>query len=158
LPILRTGIPHGGTIGEQQGVHGIAVAPELNKGFISNGRANKVTVFDLKTLKQTGESGETGRNPDAICYEPKTKRVFTFNGRGKNTTAINAAGPNGAIFGNPYQLALEAFAIVVVAAFAFFGSYALFKIVNFITPVRVTAEEEERGLDLSEHGEEAYST
>jgi Amt family ammonium transporter len=73
------------------------------------------------------------------------------------SAAINAAGPNGAIYGNPYQLALEAFAIVVVAAFAFLGSYALLKIVNFITPVRVTAEEEEKGLDISEHGEEAYS-
>ena len=79
-----------GTIGEQQGVHGIAVAPELNKGFISNGRANKVTVFDLKTLKQTGETAETGRNPDAICYEPKTKRVFTFNHSGNSSTAIDA--------------------------------------------------------------------
>ena len=74
------------------------------------------------------------------------------------STAINPAGPNGAIFGNPYQLGLEAFGIVVVAAFAFFGSYALLKIVNFITPVRVTAEEEEAGLDMSEHGEEAYGT
>ena len=72
------------------------------------------------------------------------------------STAINAAGPNGAIFGNPYQLGLEAFGIVVVAAFAFCGSYALLKIVDFITPVRVTAEEEEAGLDVSEHGEEAY--
>ena len=80
-----------GTIGDQQGVHGIAVAPELNKGFISNGRANKVTVFDLKTIKQTGETAETGRNPDAICYEPKTKRVFTFNHSGNSATAIDAA-------------------------------------------------------------------
>ena len=80
-----------GTIGDQQGVHGIAVASELNKGFISNGRANKVTVFDLKTLKQTGETAETGRNPDAICYEPKTKRVFTFNHSGNSATAIDAA-------------------------------------------------------------------
>ena len=74
------------------------------------------------------------------------------------STAINPSGPNGAIYGNPYQLALEAFGIVVVAAFAFFGSYALLKIVNFITPVRVTAEEEEAGLDMSEHGEEAYGS
>ena len=79
-----------GTIGEQQGVHGIAIAPELNKGFISNGRANKVTVFDLKTLKQTGETAETGRNPDAICYEPKTRRVFTFDHTGNTSTAIDA--------------------------------------------------------------------
>lgn len=73
------------------------------------------------------------------------------------STAINAAGPNGALFGNPYQLALEAFGIIVVAAFAFFGSYALLKVINFFTPVRVTAEEEEKGLDMSQHGEEAYA-
>jgi Amt family ammonium transporter len=73
------------------------------------------------------------------------------------SAAINAAGPNGALLGNPYQLALEAFGIVVVAVFSFFGSYLLLKVINFITPVRVTAEEEEKGLDESQHGEEAYT-
>jgi len=73
------------------------------------------------------------------------------------STAINAAGPNGAFFGNPAQLGLEAFGLLVVGAFAFFGSYALLKAINFFTPVRVTAEEEEKGLDMSEHGEEAYA-
>ena len=72
------------------------------------------------------------------------------------STAINAAGPNGALYGNPYLLAVQAFAVVVVAAFAFFGSYFLLKVINFITPVRVSAEEEETGLDMSQHGEEAY--
>jgi len=78
-----------GTIADLKGVHGIAVAPELNKGFISNGQGNNVTVFDLKTLQKTGEVA-TGGNPDAICYEPKTQRVFTFNGRSNDTTAIDA--------------------------------------------------------------------
>jgi ammonium transporter, Amt family len=73
------------------------------------------------------------------------------------STAINVAGPNGALFGNPAQLGLEAFGILVVGAFAFFGSYALLKVINVFTPVRVTAEEEEKGLDMSEHGEEAYA-
>jgi len=72
------------------------------------------------------------------------------------STAINPSGPNGALFGNPYQLALEVFAIVVVASFAFVGSYALLRVINFVTPVRVTPEEEEEGLDESQHGEEAY--
>jgi 2-oxoglutarate ferredoxin oxidoreductase subunit alpha len=72
------------------------------------------------------------------------------------STAINAAGPNGALYGNPYLLAVQAFAVVVVAAFAFFGSYFLLKVINFITPVRVSPEEEETGLDISQHGEEAY--
>jgi DNA-binding beta-propeller fold protein YncE len=78
-----------GTIPQLHGVHGIAIAPELNKGFISNGQSNSVTVFDLKTLAKLGEPA-TGQNPDAICYEPKTQRVFTFNGRSNDSTAINA--------------------------------------------------------------------
>jgi DNA-binding beta-propeller fold protein YncE len=78
-----------GQIPQLHGVHGIAVAPELNKGFISNGQSNSVTVFDLKTLAKLGEPA-TGQNPDSICYEPKTQRIFTFNGRSNDSTAINA--------------------------------------------------------------------
>jgi DNA-binding beta-propeller fold protein YncE len=78
-----------GQITQLHGVHGIAIAPELNKGFISNGQSNSVTVFDLKTLAKLGEPA-TGQNPDAICYEPKTQRVFTFNGRSNDSTAIDA--------------------------------------------------------------------
>ena len=72
------------------GVHGIAFAPEFNKGFISNGRSNSVTVFDLKTLKTLDSIEVTGENPDAILYDSFTKRVFTMNGRSSNTTAIDA--------------------------------------------------------------------
>ena len=78
-----------GKIGDQQGVHGIAVAPEVERGFISNGRANKVTIFELKTLKAVG-SVETGKNPDCIIYDPATQRVFAFNGRSNSVTAIDA--------------------------------------------------------------------
>jgi DNA-binding beta-propeller fold protein YncE len=78
-----------GQITQLHGVHGIAVAPDLGKGFISNGQSNSVTVFDLKTLAKTGEPA-TGQNPDAICYEPKTRRIFTFNGRSNDSTAIDA--------------------------------------------------------------------
>ncbi|HEY3442317.1 MAG TPA: YncE family protein [Paludibaculum sp.] len=78
-----------GQIAQLHGVHGIAVAPELGKGFISNGQSNSVTVFDLKTLAKTGEPA-TGQNPDSICYEPKTRRIFTFNGRSNDSTAIDA--------------------------------------------------------------------
>lgn len=78
-----------GQITQLHGVHGIALAPELNKGFISNGQSNSVTVFDLKTLAKTGEPA-TGQNPDSICYEPKTRRIFTFNGRSNDSTAIDA--------------------------------------------------------------------
>jgi hypothetical protein len=79
-----------GDIPDTQGVHGIAIASDLGRGFTSNGRADSVTIFDLKTLKSIG-SVKTDANPDAILYEPVTKRVFTFNGRGKNATAISAA-------------------------------------------------------------------
>ena len=79
-----------GDIPDTPGVHGIAVVPDLNRGFISAGRANTAVIFDLKTLKTVG-SAKTDANPDAIVYEPVSKRVFTFNGRGKNATVINAA-------------------------------------------------------------------
>jgi DNA-binding beta-propeller fold protein YncE len=86
-----------GDIPGTEGVHGIALAPELKKGFTSNGRAGTVTVFDLGSLAATATIKVTGENPDAILYEPVSKRVFTFNGRGKNVTAIDAA--SGAIAG-----------------------------------------------------------
>jgi len=79
-----------GDIPDTPGVHGIAVASDLGRGFISNGRANTVTIFDAKTLKTLG-TAKTDANPDAIIYDPATKHVFTFNGRGKNSTVINAA-------------------------------------------------------------------
>ena len=79
-----------GEIPDTQGVHGIALAADLGRGFTSNGRANTVTIFDLKTLKVVG-SAKTGTNPDAILYDGVTKRVFAFNGRSKDATVINAA-------------------------------------------------------------------
>ena len=78
-----------GTITDLHGVHGIALANEFNKGFISNGQSNSVTVFDLTSFAKTAEI-PTGQNPDAICYEPKTHRVFTFNGRSGDSTVIDA--------------------------------------------------------------------
>jgi DNA-binding beta-propeller fold protein YncE len=74
------------------GVHGIALAQELGKGFTSNGGENTVTVFDLKTLKETTKIKlpDDAKNPDAILYDAATKRLFTFNGRSKNATVIDA--------------------------------------------------------------------
>jgi DNA-binding beta-propeller fold protein YncE len=79
-----------GEIPDTQGVHGIAVASGLGRGFTSNGRAGTVTVFDLKTLKSLG-TVKTGENPDAIAYDSVSKRVFTFNGRSKDATAFGAS-------------------------------------------------------------------
>jgi len=78
-----------GDIPDTPGVHGIAIAAELNKGFISNGRGNNVTVFDLKTLKATG-TVPTGENPDNVTYDKGSSRVFAFNGRSKSATVIDA--------------------------------------------------------------------
>ena len=78
-----------GTILETMRVHGIAVAPDLGKGYTSNGATNTATVFDLKTLKATA-SIPTGMNPDAIIYDPASKRVFVFNGNSKDATVIDA--------------------------------------------------------------------
>jgi DNA-binding beta-propeller fold protein YncE len=79
-----------GDIPDTDGVHGIALAPELGRGFTSNGRANTVTIFDLKTLKVLG-TAPTGNGPDAIVYDSVSRRVFTFNGHGGDATAIDAA-------------------------------------------------------------------
>ncbi|HEY3971667.1 MAG TPA: YncE family protein [Candidatus Sulfotelmatobacter sp.] len=79
-----------GDIADTQGVHGIALAPELGRGFTSNGREGTVSIFDLKSLA-TSSKVKVGDNPDAILYDPATKRVFTFNGRSQDSTAIDAA-------------------------------------------------------------------
>src|SRR5579862_4547350 len=85
-----------GDIPNTQGVHGIAIAPKLNRGFTSNGRDNSVTVFDLKTLKEI-QRVRVGQNPDCILFDRATNRVFTFNGRSSDVSAIDAA--TGAVVG-----------------------------------------------------------
>src|SRR5262249_13718030 len=90
----RAQIGHGpGT----QRVHGIGIAAEFGRGYISNGATNNITVFDLKSLKTLGLIS-AGTNPDAIVYDAASKRVFAMNGRSGDITAINAA--DGAIAGS----------------------------------------------------------
>jgi YVTN family beta-propeller protein len=79
-----------GKIENTPGVHGIAIAPELGRGFVSNGQSSTVTIFDLKTLKTISEV-PVGKKPDAIIYDPATSRVFAFNGDSNSATAIQAA-------------------------------------------------------------------
>src|SRR5580704_8065770 len=79
-----------GDIPDTPGVHGIALAPELGRGFISSGREGTVTIFDLKTLQAIAKV-KAGENPDAILYDPASKRVFAFDGRSHDATAIDAA-------------------------------------------------------------------
>jgi YVTN family beta-propeller protein len=78
------------TITDVNGVHGIAIAPEFNKGFISNGADNNVTVFNTKDFSVIEKVDVTGKNPDAILYEPLTKTIITWNGRSSNATVIDA--------------------------------------------------------------------
>src|SRR5205823_5838873 len=79
-----------GDIPDTPGVHGIALAHEFGRGFTSNGREGTVNIFDLETLK-TSSKVKVGENPDAILYDPATKRVFTLNGRSHDSTVIDAA-------------------------------------------------------------------
>ena len=81
-----------GLIPDTLGVHGIAVDHDGGRGFISSGRVNMMSIFDLKTLNRINDVKTTGDNPDAILFEPVSHHVFTFNGRGKNTTVFDTHG------------------------------------------------------------------
>jgi len=73
------------------------------------------------------------------------------------STAINAAGPNGLLYGNMYQVIIQVFGVVVVGFFAFVGTYVLLRVINVFTPVRVSPKDEDAGLDITQLGEEAYT-
>ena len=79
-----------GKIPNTMGVHGIAIAPELGRGFVSDGQTATVTIFDLKTLKPIAEV-PAGKKPDAIIYDSASSQVFAFNGGSDSTTVISAA-------------------------------------------------------------------
>src|ERR1017187_7740089 len=78
-----------GEVADTPGVHGFAIAPDLGRGFASNGQEAKASIVDLKTLKTLSKVG-TGQNPDAILYDPGQSEVYTFNGRGKSATVFDA--------------------------------------------------------------------
>ena len=80
-----------GEIPDTPGVHGVALAPDLGRGFTSNGRDSSVTVFDLKTLAVVARVKLAARNPDAIEYDPASKRVFVFNGGSASASVIDAS-------------------------------------------------------------------
>ena len=102
----RLYVSHGGTVvvvdldkeavvgetADAPGVHGVALAPELARGFSSNGRENRAGVVDLKTLKTLWKV-PTGENPDAILYEPGRQEVYAFNGRGRSATVTSRCVP-----------------------------------------------------------------
>ena len=78
-----------GKIENTLGVHGIAIAADVGRGFVSDGQSSTVTIFDLKTLKTIAEV-PTGKKPDAIIFDPATSRVFAFNGGSNSATVIEA--------------------------------------------------------------------
>lgn len=78
-----------GKIADTPGVHGIAIAPKLGRAFVSNGKENKASIVDIKTLK-TLFKVDTGNNPDAILFEPGQEKVYVFNGRGESATVFEA--------------------------------------------------------------------
>ncbi|HKV38616.1 MAG TPA: YncE family protein, partial [Blastocatellia bacterium] len=80
-----------GGIPDTQGVHGVALDPELGLGFTSNGEAASVTTFNLKTLKTIRVTHGTGNKPDCIVYDPASRLVFTFNGKSDSSTVIDPA-------------------------------------------------------------------
>ncbi|MGH9356781.1 MAG: YncE family protein [Terriglobia bacterium] len=80
-----------GNIPDTQGVHGVALDPELGLGFTSNGEAASVTTFNLKTLKTIRVTHGTGNKPDCIVYDPASRLVFTFNGKSDSSTVIDPA-------------------------------------------------------------------
>jgi YVTN family beta-propeller protein len=80
-----------GSIAGVSGAHGIALAPELKRGYVSNGRGNSVTEFDYDSLAVLRTVPVPGTNPDAILYEPSAKRLYTFNGRSTDVTVFDAA-------------------------------------------------------------------
>ena len=87
-------LDQGTLVGEVAGVdgaHGVALAPELHRGFASSGKRNAVVIFDLQTLQPAGAPVAVGQKPDAIIYEPSTRHVFAFNGQSDNASVIDAA-------------------------------------------------------------------
>ena len=79
-----------GEVSNTPGIHGVALAPKIKRGFTSNGGENSVTIFDLESLKETGRV-KVGNRPDGILYDPASDRVFTFNAGSSDATAIAAA-------------------------------------------------------------------
>ncbi|HSV16133.1 MAG TPA: hypothetical protein VLI90_17865 [Tepidisphaeraceae bacterium] len=80
---------------DTNGVHGVALVPDQNRGFTTNGRDNSTTIFDLKTLQPIGTT-KTGEGPDGVLYDPFSKCVLTMNGKGHDTSVIDPAAAAGA--------------------------------------------------------------
>ena len=80
-----------GTIGGLKRCHGVVLVKTLGKGFITDGETEKVVIFDIKSLKVTGEVKTNQPDTDSLIYDPASKLIFTFNGNSKNSTVIDPA-------------------------------------------------------------------
>jgi DNA-binding beta-propeller fold protein YncE len=78
-----------GTIGGFQRCHGVVVVKALGKGYVTDGEAQKVVIFDLKTMKVTGEVKTNQPDTDSLIYDPASKYIFTFNGNSHNSSVID---------------------------------------------------------------------
>jgi YVTN family beta-propeller protein len=78
-----------GTINGTDGVHGIAIAPDLGRGFATDGHADAVTEFDLATLQRVRDIAVSGKSPDAVLFDQSSKRLFVFNARSNNASVID---------------------------------------------------------------------
>jgi len=78
------------TVPGMNGAHGVALAPNWNHGFVSNGRANSISEFSLATNTPIREIPIKGENPDALVYDPQTRRLFVFNGRSHDASVLDS--------------------------------------------------------------------
>jgi len=137
---LATITPASGYVGPMSSIV-IGVAAGVVCNFVASWRARTRLDDSLDVFACHGAGGILGSIATGIFA----------------SAAINAAGPNGLLYGNMYQLIVQVFGVVVVGFFAFVGSYILLRVINVFTAVRVSPTEEDAGLDMSQHGEEAYT-
>jgi Amt family ammonium transporter len=136
---LATITPASGYVGPMASIV-IGLAAGIVCNFVANWRARTTLDDSLDVFACHGAGGILGTFATGLFA----------------STAINAAGPNGLFYGNPQLLVSQVIGIVIVAGFAFVGSYVLLRVVNVFSPIRVGSKEEDAGLDISQHGEKAY--
>ena len=136
---LATITPASGYVGPMASII-IGLAAGLVCNFVASWRARTTLDDSLDVFACHGAGGMLGTFATGLFA----------------STAINAAGPNGLLYGNPAQLVSQLIGIVVVAVFAFVGSYVLLRVINMFSPIRVGPKDEDAGLDISQHGEKAY--
>ena len=136
---LATITPASGYVGPMASII-IGLAAGLVCNFVASWRARTTLDDSLDVFACHGAGGMLGTFATGLFA----------------STAINAAGPNGLLYGNPAQVVSQVVGIIIVATFAFAGSYVLLRLINVFSPLRVRSKDEDAGLDISQHGEKAY--